>query len=253
MSGFFDWHVTAILAKVWREELVPSPELFVSLFADADGVLPIPASVIEGWHALLTPGTSLSQRAGHIRFNRAFSPDTPVLPQISIAMSDERDEKQPLAYEGPQQDGYEVVMMMLRESVEITMTSPHPDATTAMYIVVRGIMMSHVTAFERLGYSGLNYLGGGDLMPLEELMPGASQTPQLATRSQRWQTITEPRWKLGAFGTGTPFVHAADVTVGGIDGGVETNYTGGPVTSLSLHGTQLDFSKPFNSQLLAAI
>lgn len=218
MSGMFDWHVTGILSRTWREEIAPNPARFVALFDGPSGQVNVPQSELEGWHAALINGPV---PADHVRFGTAYSPDLHALPQITISMNDEADDTQPLGYAGRNVNGKQVYTMTLREEVTIEIFAPLGDLVRALHMVMRGIMMSNSDDFIRLGYIGLQYMGGTDLMPEEDLMPGATRRPEVFARRQRWANISQPVWIGGALASGKPHVHAVDVVVDGIQGGAE--------------------------------
>lgn len=225
MSGLFDWFVTGILTRTWRESIAPDPARFIALFAAPGGEVMIPQSVLEGWHDGLTDGGS---DAGFVRFVTAYNPNTPQVPQIAISMEDEPDDTQPLGYAGPATDGAATFTMTLHETVAVDIHTHHQDLTRALHVVCRGILMSQSDDFVRIGYpGGARYLGGADLVPNEELMPGASQRPRVFRRMQRWMTISQPVWAGGALGTAQPHVYAADVVVADITGGVVGDVTAG--------------------------
>ena len=220
-NGLFDWHVDAILSRTWRELIAPDPARFVTLFDGPGGQEGVPQDVLESWHASLTQGATEGERVGHVRFNTAFNANTPQIPQVSISMLDEPADKQPLGYVGPRDaDGNPTKTMMVREEVSVDIWTPHINLTRALHVCVRQILMSQVNDFWRLGYTGLTYLGGADLMAEEGLMPGATEQPQVTVRRQRWQSISQPTWKVGAVATKSPHVYSAEVTVGGVEGGV---------------------------------
>lgn len=221
MSGLFDWHVTGILSRTWREKIAPSPDHFASLFLGAGGQQSVQPSVLEGWHTSLTRGETVAEQVGHVKFNTAYNPNQAGIPQVSIAGMEEPAETQPLGYEGVPVDGQETFTMLMNENVEISIYATHVDIIRALHVVVRGIMMSNMDDFGKLGYPGASYVGAGPTVPFDELMPGASSQPQVWMRNQMWKSQTQPIWKRGAVRYGSPLVHAFDATVSGIDGGVE--------------------------------
>lgn len=220
MSGLFDWHVVGVLSRTWKELIAPNPERFVRLFDGPSGQVNIPASVLESWHTELTRGGTAAERLEHVRFVTAYNPSLNSHPQITVSMMDEPEESNPLGFEGARYDGIKTRTMIVREVVSVDMYAHNPDLVRALHVVIRAIMMAHSDDFGTLGYVGLMYMGGGDLMPEEELMPGVSSGPQMFARRQRWANQSQPVWTIGAIGAGTPHVHAADVTVNSIQGGV---------------------------------
>jgi hypothetical protein len=220
-NGLFDWHVTAVLSRTWRELIAPDPARFVTLFDGPGGQQGVPQDVLESWHAELTQGATEGERVGHVRFNTAFNPNTPQIPQVAIAMLDEPADKQPLNYALPASIyGVPAKSMMVREEVSIDIWTPHLNLTRSLHVCVRQVLMSQVNDFGRLGYTGLTYLGGADLMAEEGLMPGATEQPQVFVRRQRWQSISQPVWKGGAVAAKSPHVYSADVIVDNVQGGV---------------------------------
>ena len=79
--------------------------------------------------------------------------------------------------------------------------------------------MSNVKHFARMGFQGLVYQSGSDLEPVSAAMP---ELLGVMMRTQRWSTFYSAKAKEVETPSDKPvFVHARDVEINGVQGGVE--------------------------------
>tara|TARA_R100001510_G_C7445448_1_gene72786 strand:- start:212 stop:475 length:264 start_codon:yes stop_codon:yes gene_type:complete len=82
--------------------------------------------------------------------------------------------------------------------------------------------MSSLNWLLALGYDSLEYAGGGDVMPAEDMLP---EGQGIYMREMRWTAITQHQVGLGEVATKPAFVYLkeAGVPIGstGSEGGVE--------------------------------
>ena len=211
MSGMFDLHATIALRHGWQNTWAASSAQFKKPFVG------IADSVLDDWYAELVP----SGNTKFIKFGTAFTPDVQPHPFISVSMDEEPMEAQPLNYYGGLDASSGSVLkvrtVLLRQVLTINIYAPGTELTRALHVIARAIMMDNNAWFSSVGYNGLNYLGGSDLMQEENVF-----FDQLGvfTRTQRWSVFSEAKFTEATGASKSSFVYSSDETVNSNTGGV---------------------------------
>jgi hypothetical protein len=238
MAGVFDLHLLSAMRHGWHnlvspidpatKQRVASSKKFKSLF---EGVTD---SVLEEWYQSLAPEGDHTK----VEFRPAYVPEQTKFPCVVIQYEDAPEEEAPMGYMGGHYNytkdvldpvtgittatkfvGDRNVALLLRQTARVHILTSHPELTRALHIVLIGAALSSRMAFFDLGYRDLEYLGAADLSVEEGLMP---EDLGVFIRVQRYQARSH--FELNdehTFTSGEVFIHASDIFVDGLQGGVD--------------------------------
>ena len=220
-SGMFDLMLIVALSDGWPE-YSGNVAAFIALFPGLDPAL------VADWHAVLTT----EKREGEapvtgvldlVDFRAAFAPGKTQLPGVFTKYDGQpADENFLDDFLGLDEQARECTGGIEKETVTLYVVTGHPEITRALHVAVKAVVYRARRFFHDLGFEGLSYTGGGDLRPQEDLMPEllgnyVRTMTWIATSITVVPDVQLSKRKIIAAST--------DVTVGGIDGGVEP--TGG--------------------------
>lgn len=210
----FHFYIKRKLEERWKESFSVSPVNFLTLFG---GYADEPS-----WIAAITKvyNKLTADEDYGLKFQLGYTINTPTFPAISVSMREEPSEMQFLGYGTDYSDstGGQEYAMLVKQTATIHVIADNDITAIALNELVRQTMMTSLSYFESLGFIGTLFTGSEDLLPGEEYMPEQSG---IMTRKQTWTTLYEP--KVVIPGSGNPsdiFVHAQDVTIDNISGGV---------------------------------
>jgi hypothetical protein len=210
----FDMHTVRLLKHLWTTVYAKDYPSFQALFGGMTSA--------GNWDDILREWWETLSREDYILFRTGFNLSAKRFPQVIVTLEEEPNESQPLGFDGglqtdPAGNLETVYTMILEQTAVIRIFADTGEHVRALHEFVRQAMMSNVAFFGQLGYQGLQYLSGSDLEPEAEAMP---ELLGVMVRSQRWKTIYEPRVAAPAVLGKSLFVHANDVTIETVQGGV---------------------------------
>jgi hypothetical protein len=170
VAGTFDLHALIALQSGW--ENMGSTQ-FRSAFTG------IPTALVDSWYTRL--------KAEKVEFVAAFSPGESTFPVIVVKSSEESVVEQPLGFWGAQTTDHQQSRgTLVTEQVTISIFSSSSELTRALFVVMRGIMISSVQwLLGECEYDSVEYIGGGDIDPDQDLFP---EDP-IYKRMMRWSAM----------------------------------------------------------------
>lgn len=187
-----------------------SQETFSSMFTG------IPTAMLTSWYTGL--------KAEKVEVVSAFSSGESDFPTIVVKSSEETVNQQFMGFWGHRDaNNVETLQMLVTEEVTIYIFSSSAEWTRALYVAVRGLMLSSTRwLISECGYDTVEYLEGGDIDPDKDLF---SEDP-IFTRVQRWsatgvagvKTVDITSLIKPAVVGATDSAVTADGTLGGVKG-----------------------------------
>ena len=215
-AGFFDVHCALVLQDGWAALTASDGAAFRALFPGVGD------DITTEWLNELAPTVDGARNQYGLEIRTAFVPEQTTLPFIVIQYLDEPEDEAPLGYltmsktESGRKHG-----MLLRQTAQIHIMTPHPELTRCLHVSILAIMLSNRDFFVSNGYCDLEYQGGGDLQAQQDLMPeflGAYvRTQRYTARADFDVTIST------TLESHKVLVASADQVIGGTVGGVDSN------------------------------
>jgi hypothetical protein len=152
-----DMHIVHALTngwKVYRDSLAAFSELFPV----------VAAATLAEWHALLV--------AEEPEIRATFAPGTPeAFPLISVELMSETPEVRGLGNSLGIEDGgtRRILGFTAGQRAEVSIIAKRDEATRALSVIVRAVMLRAVKSFMRSGYVSIQYEGAGELS-LDEML-----------------------------------------------------------------------------------
>jgi hypothetical protein len=206
----FNIHVARKLKDQWYEVYGASFDNFSRLFFN------VPAT--GNWSDLLVQWYTELAKPDYVHFVAAYTLDPKQFPVIAVTLENEEVDTQYLGFEpGTEVFGLERSGIILRLTVKIHIIAKSDAIVNILHEFVRQAMIKSLPFFQEIGYIGLQYLGGSDMQAGDEFMPellGAMR------RDQTWTCYYEPVVANPVGSAKDVFVHAVDVTIGGLRGKV---------------------------------
>lgn len=206
----FDMFVIRHLRDAWLD-LTATSQDFSRIFSGFTiGTAGNWSSIIDEWYAALSPPDL-------VKFRTAYNLDAQQFPQVVVTLEEEPLDEQPLGFDFGRTVTEQSFGMYLRQTAVCRVFAQHAEHVRVLHEFVRQSMMLGVAAFARAGFCGLQFEGGSDLQPSAEDMP---ELLGISIRTQRWTTSFSPQVTQEHGGIKPAFVHADDITIGGVRGGV---------------------------------
>ena len=172
MAGTFDLHTLLALQAGWTNM---DATKFKSAFKG------LPDDLVTSWYTRL--------KAENVEFVAAFSPGESTFPVVVVKSSEEAAIEQPLGFWGSYKNdaagtNYQQTRgTVVNEEVTISIFSSSSELTRALFVALRGIMLASTRwLMVECGYDSVEYLGGGDIDPDDDLFP---EDP-IYKRMMRW-------------------------------------------------------------------
>lgn len=204
----FNVHVARKLKEQWEEVYASSFNNFSRLFFN------VPA--LGNWNDLLTEWYAELAKPDYVHFVSAYTLDPKQFPVIAVSLESEEVDTQYLGFD-PGIGLFETVShgIILRVTAKIHIIAKSDSVVNVLHEFVRQTMMRNLKFFEEIGYIGLQYLGGSDMQAGDEFMP---ELVGAMKREQTWTCYYEPMVASPEESARQVFVHAVDVTIGGLSG-----------------------------------
>ena len=212
-----DLHILAAVQTGWKS-LASDQAKWRAILAPY-----VDTSMADQWNSELYP----SGDSDHLRFTAAYAPAVADIPTVAV-----RQEEEPLetgllgaGYTEEVDSGGNIrayYIMHNRDTVTISIHTGNAELLRCLHAIIRALVMSSLNWLLALGYDSLEYAGGGDVMPVEDMLP---EGQGIYMREMRWTAITQHQVGLGEVATKPAFVYLkeAGVPIGstGSEGGVE--------------------------------
>jgi hypothetical protein len=213
MAGVFDLHTLIALESGWNS-IKSDSDAFDLLFEG------IETSVVTSWRTELLKTD--------IEFAAAFSPGETKLPAVFTKLEEDAAEIQPLGFHIGESSAAvssgtakRIMGFEARETASIYVFATNTEILRAIYVLVRGLMVSSVPwLVEHAGYTSIEFGGGGDLEPEQGLWP---EDLGAFVRVQRWNATSVARISTVDLSHTDFVIQATDIAVdsdnyGGVDG-----------------------------------
>ena len=205
MAGILDLHTLMALQNGWLTYKASVAD-FKGLFNAVD------PTIVGEWHAALVA------KPPTFRAHAATKKDG--FPLVIVRMLGETLEHEPMGGMAFTDDaGVPAEEILVRQSVRVLAMTEHAELTRAMFVMVRAIMLHARPAFLAAGYLSIDYGGGDELYPEEQLV---SEELGIVVREQTYHALAQVRVPEpeGVPATQAWFVLASDLKLDEDAGGV---------------------------------
>jgi len=211
-----DLHILAAIQTGWKS-------LSADLTSWREILAPyVDSTLADQWHGQLFPSGDKT----HLRFTAAYAPSVADIPSVSTRLEEEPLETGLLGagyteeVEGGVLKSYYVIHT--RSTVTISIHTESNELLRCLHTVIRALVMSSLQWLVGLGYDSLDYQGGGDVMPQQDMLP---EGQGVYMREMRWNAISQHQVEIGNVSTKPAFIYLKEtgLTIGstGSEGGVE--------------------------------
>lgn len=203
-------HINRKLKDSWENYYSVSFDNFYSAFAALGDD--------DSWVDTLRKVYDRLSQDDFVSFVPGYHLGTPQSPVVSITMKEEPVDTQYLGFDLGENDDGQSYGILTKQTATINIMAENDTQLTCLNEIVRQTIMSNLAFFESIGYIGLSFGGSDGIEPMVDYVP---EQGAVVSRRQTWSTYHEPKVTIPHTGLATDiFIHAEDVTIGGITGAV---------------------------------
>lgn len=208
-AGIFDYHALLALRQGWRI-YANNQSQFNKLFPGVN------QTTIDTWFQALT--------SKELTFEEASRRGPPRIPGVVVWLESEGPDREPLGQDTwlRAADNTWIQQILVRQTISIELRAQSPEVVRALSVVIRALMNLAVSAFNKIGYPLVDYIGHTAMTFEEQMIAEQSGLAGISLRTLRYRSmamidIPEVTEAPGAIDW---FVLADDMQLAGIPGGV---------------------------------
>jgi hypothetical protein len=203
MAGILDIHAELAIANLWAQYMADAA-VFKALFSN------VPDALAQVWFDELSAAT-LNAAGDHelnVVTHGAQRVAAKGFPMVTVELLDESVAHEPLGGAWEVADFVEQEGAILAQSVRLRLFAKSPEATRALFVVLRAMPFQLKAAFIELGYADISYVRGEALDPEEQLV---TEEAGIYGRGMTWSAMAEVQYApLGVTGSEKPWTLLSD-------------------------------------------